>query len=218
MPWLTCTVSEILVNDNSFPMEVPEVLKWSFLICSVPVAFKRVQTRVLVGAPGKSSSPSGSLGLPAPPRVLLNDSASHGGGGGLRRDLTPPPSDPKVIGQIFLRVFGQSKILSGAFGASQFGPKNFFGAFGASNKSGSPEGGGVAPQPPTPLGPPPLLRKTLPHPPFNPNCQNMCGGSRAETIGTRIPVVLAIEGWACIGAGGLASGEGLCRGMHLDLG
>ena len=38
---------------NQFPMEVAEVLKWSFLICSVPVAFNGVQTRVLVDAPGK---------------------------------------------------------------------------------------------------------------------------------------------------------------------
>ena len=37
------------------PTEVPEVLKWSCLICSVPVAFNGVQTGVLVDAPGKSS-------------------------------------------------------------------------------------------------------------------------------------------------------------------
>ena len=38
------------------PMEVAEVLKWSFLICSVPVAFNGVQTRVLViAAPGTAS-------------------------------------------------------------------------------------------------------------------------------------------------------------------
>ena len=36
-------------------MEVAEVLKGSFLICSVPVAFDGVQTGVLVDAPGKSS-------------------------------------------------------------------------------------------------------------------------------------------------------------------
>ena len=36
-------------------MEVAGVLKWSFLICSVLVAFNGVQTRVLVDAPGKSS-------------------------------------------------------------------------------------------------------------------------------------------------------------------
>ena len=38
-------------------MEVPEVLKWSFLICGVPAAFNGVQTGVLVGATGKSESP-----------------------------------------------------------------------------------------------------------------------------------------------------------------
>ena len=44
-----------LVNYNWFPTEVADVLKWSSLICSVPVAFKGVWTRVLVDAPGKSS-------------------------------------------------------------------------------------------------------------------------------------------------------------------
>ena len=71
-----------------------------------------------------------------------------------------------MIGQIFLLVFSQSKIFSGAFGASQFRPKNFF---GASNNSGSPEGGSP-PQPPTPLGPPP-------HPPFK---QNSAYGTRLK--------------------------------------
>ena len=42
-----------LVNDNWFLMEVAEVLKWSFLICSVPVAFNGVQTSVRVDAPGQ---------------------------------------------------------------------------------------------------------------------------------------------------------------------
>ena len=72
------------------------------------------------------------------PRVLLNNSAH--------------PSE--VIGQFFLRVFSQSKIFSGAFGASQLRPKNLF---GASNNSGS-AGGRVPPTaPPThpPLDPPP---------------------------------------------------------------
>ena len=50
-----CTTPENLVDDNSFPMEVAEVLKLSFLICSVPVAFHGEQARVLVDAPGKSS-------------------------------------------------------------------------------------------------------------------------------------------------------------------
>ena len=34
-------------------MEVAEVPNWSDLICSLPVAFNGVQTRVLVDAPGK---------------------------------------------------------------------------------------------------------------------------------------------------------------------
>ena len=92
---------------------------------------------------GSAGQPPGSGG-----RVLLNDSASLGEGG--RSD--PPPL------QNFLRVFGQSKIFSGAFGPSQFRPKNFFGAFGASNNSGSPEGGGggVPPTAPPTHPPPPL--------------------------------------------------------------
>ena len=49
-------------------------------------------------------------------------------------------------------AFRQSKIFSGAFGASQFRPKNLF---GASHNSGSPAGGGVPPTAPPPLGPPP---------------------------------------------------------------
>ena len=44
-----------LVYDDWFPKEVAEVLKWYFLICSFPVAFNGVQTRVLVEAPRKSS-------------------------------------------------------------------------------------------------------------------------------------------------------------------
>ena len=56
--------------------------------------------------------------------------------------------------RIFLRVFGQSKIFSGAFGASQFRPKHFF---GASNNSGSPGGGGGSP-----THPPPLDRPCIP--------------------------------------------------------
>ena len=66
-----------------------------------------------------------------------------------------------MIGQNFLQVFSQSKIFSDAFSASQFRPKNFFGAFGASNNSGSPEGGGSPPQPHPPTPP---LSKPLPCP------------------------------------------------------
>ena len=55
MPLLICTTPKDLIHDNEFPTEVAEVLKWSCLVCSVPVAFNGVQTRVLVDAPGKSS-------------------------------------------------------------------------------------------------------------------------------------------------------------------
>ena len=72
-----------------------------------------------------------------------------------------------MIGQNFLWVFGQSKLFSGAFGASQFRPKKFFGAFSASNNSGSPEeGGGGSPHSPThspPTAPP--THPPQPHPP-----------------------------------------------------
>ena len=91
-------------------------------------------------------------------RVLLDNSASPGGGGSdTPHPLGPPPPPSQVIGQIFLRVFGQSKIFSGAFAASQFTAKTFFGAFGAPNNSGSPEGRG---------GVPPTARPT--HPPWTP--------------------------------------------------
>ena len=55
LPLLTCTVPNDSVHDIRCPVEVAEVLKWSFLVCSVPVAFDGVRTRVLVDAPGKSS-------------------------------------------------------------------------------------------------------------------------------------------------------------------
>ena len=61
------------------------------------------------------------------------------GGGGVTPPTHPsrtPP--PQVIGQTFLWVFGQSKFFCGAFSASQFRPKNFFGAFSASNNSAPP--------------------------------------------------------------------------------
>ena len=38
-----------------FPMELPEVLKWALLICSVHAAFNGVQTSVRVDTPGTSS-------------------------------------------------------------------------------------------------------------------------------------------------------------------
>ena len=58
-----------------------------------------------------------------------------GWGGGL---IPPTP---------FLWAFSESKISCGAFSAGQFRPKILFGAFGASNNSGSPE----APPPPAPI-------------------------------------------------------------------
>ena len=85
--------------------------------------------------------------------LLLNNSASPGVGLGVgESDTNPlgPPPPPKVIGQIFLRAFGQSKFFSCAFRRSQFRPKNLFGAFSASNTSGSREGGGSPPHSPPP--------------------------------------------------------------------
>ena len=69
---------------------------------------------------------------------------------------TPPPL--KHLGQIFLRAFGRSKIISGAFGPNWFRPKNFFGAFGASKKL-STTGGEVG------WTQPPHSPKTQPPPP-----------------------------------------------------
>ena len=52
---LTCTMPKDLASYSCFPKEVPEVLKWSFLMCSITVAFNGVQTRVLADAPRNSS-------------------------------------------------------------------------------------------------------------------------------------------------------------------
>ena len=52
---LTCSLPKDLSNDDQCPMEVAEVLKWCFPICSVPAAFNGVQT-VPVDAPGNSST------------------------------------------------------------------------------------------------------------------------------------------------------------------
>ena len=41
------------MNDTQFLMEVAEVMKLSFLVCSVPVACNGVQTRVLIDTLGK---------------------------------------------------------------------------------------------------------------------------------------------------------------------
>ena len=66
---------------------------------------------------------------------------------------TPPPPF-KILGQIFLQAFGQSKLFSGDFRDNSFRPKLFFGAFGASKNSAPPEGGceGWNP-PPSPTAP-----------------------------------------------------------------
>ena len=76
---------------------------------------------------------------------------------------TPPPRPPRGICQHpshMISATGPPEVLNHdqgptvpprAFGASQFGPKHFFGTFGASNNSGSPEAGGSPPQPPHPL-------------------------------------------------------------------
>ena len=70
---------------------------------------------------------------------------------------TPHPPEPptqKTWGQIFFRAFGQSKIFSGAFGASQFRPKFFVGA--SQNSAHWGGRGGLDPpiQPPRPTHPP----------------------------------------------------------------
>ena len=69
-------------------------------------------------------------------------------------DRPPPPSDPPLSEWANFSL-GLGPINSGAFGASQFRPQNFF---GASHNSGSPEGGGPPTAPPPPRTP---LRETL---------------------------------------------------------
>ena len=54
VPWLTWTMPQDLMNGHQFPTEVAQALKWSCLVCSVPVAFDGVPTRGLVDAPGRS--------------------------------------------------------------------------------------------------------------------------------------------------------------------
>ena len=112
------------------------------------------------------------LGLEMGPEFCLTTQHLLGLGGG----ADPPP--PSVIGQIFLRVFSQSKFFSG--GKSVWA-KKFLRAFGASKNSGSPEGGGggAQPHPPTPPGPT--------HPPPPPVKEepgwDQCGGVDNPTVG-----------------------------------
>ena len=125
------------------------VLRWRRAPTRTPDASTQ-QDRAFCG----SSLGSGDADAPNPRNPWPRSSGFQ-----CARDFQPPP--PPLLSdwaKVFLRVFGQSKIFSGAFAASQFRPKNFFGAFGASNNSGSPAGGGppTAPPPPPHLGPPPL--------------------------------------------------------------
>ena len=67
-----------------------------------------------------------------------------------------------------LRAFGQSKIVSGTFGANYLRPKIFLGAFDASTNSAPLAGGGggaVPTHPPLSQPPPPNPAQQLPGPP-----------------------------------------------------
>ena len=116
---------------------------------------------------------------PKPPSRHGDQGGGGGGVGQMGFRAIPPPakqsSSRLVIGQIFLRTLGQSKIVSGAFGASQFRPKNLFSAFGASNNSGSAwdRGGPPHSPPPPPHSPsvpssPPPSPRTSSRPPCPP--------------------------------------------------
>ena len=78
-------------------------------------------------------------------------------GGGLTPPTHPHPRTPPLLSDWakFLRVFGQSKIFSGSFGASQFRPKISSVPSASLTTQGLLRGG----VPPT--APPPPLRKTL---------------------------------------------------------
>ena len=98
---------------------------------------------------------------PSPPPQVLTD--SWGGGCRIRTSCSRPPSRDRGPnragpnqGPIFFRAFDRSTIVSGAFGANEFGPKIFFGTFGASKNSVPIWGGGA-------LDPP--LFKGAPHSP-----------------------------------------------------
>ena len=115
------------------------------------------------------------------------EAAAVGGTGGWRavsRVRPPPPGPPPsyVIGQIFLRAFGQSKLCPGAFGASQSvsqsGQKNCSVPSAPLATQGLLRGRGVPPHsPPPPPGPPPL-RKALHAPaPMSPGGHVLWGSS-----------------------------------------
>ena len=101
------------------------------------------------------------------PRVLLNNSASPAGVGGL---TLPPPHPRQVIGPSFLRAFGQSKIFSGSFSASQFRPKNFFALSAPLTTQGLLRGGGPPTAPLPPLWTPPPFPAFSKLCPFSARC------------------------------------------------
>ena len=70
----------------------------------------------------------------------------------------PPPPPPKDWAKSSAKPWAHQKF-SGALAPSQFRPKNFFRAFGASKTSAPPEGGGG-----TGGGPPPLQKEPCPRP------------------------------------------------------
>ena len=83
----------------------------------------------------------GVWSVPPPPEFCLT--TQHLLGGSLTPPTHPPWTPPPLLSDWanFSTGLRPIKIFSGAFGASQFRPKNIFGAFGTSNNSGSPWGG-----------------------------------------------------------------------------
>ena len=83
-----------------------------------------------------------------PPRAPCNNSAPLGGGRGGPTPPHPAPPDldlPTPALEYWAKFSSgpsaDQNIFSGAFGADEFRPKVFFGAFSASNTSAPPEGG-----------------------------------------------------------------------------
>ena len=99
-----------------------------------------------------ASTPLLILTLCGPERVLVVSTEPPddlsclrcGGGGPTHPNPLPldPPSPLERLGQFFFRAFDQSTSFFGAFRASQFRTRIFFGAFGAS-KTPAPPGGGM---------------------------------------------------------------------------